>query len=152
MKVDAENKQEYYDWANGILDTNYSPSMCWCIASLGIDNKILAVIILYDRVADEHRCSIAFATDTNKRWATRNFGLGWTYYVFDVLDVHRLQFYTDNHLRESLGKKLGFELEARLTDWYGPDKPAALYVLLRPRLAETRLAEYVMSTINKEEV
>ena len=152
MRVDTVNRQEYYDWANKILDTNYTPDKCWALASLDIDDKILAVIIFYDRVKDEHRCSVAFATDTSKRWATRDFGLAWTYYVFDVLDVHRLQFYTDNFLMESLGKKLGFELEARLTDWYGPDKPAALYVLLRPRLAETRLAEYVMSTIDSGEL
>lgn len=152
MRVDAVNKQEYYDWANKILDTNYTPAYCYAVANLDMNDKILAVIIFYDYVKEEQRCSVAFATDTRKRWATRDFGLGWTYYVFDVLDVHRLQFYTDSTLMESLGKKLGFQLEARLTDWYGPEKPAALYVLLRPRLAETRLAEYVMSTIDREEL
>ena len=152
MKVDTVNKQEYYDWANEILGTNYTPHYCKAFASLGLDGAILAVLIFYDVVSSEQRCSVAFATNTGKRWATRDFGLAWTYYVFNVLDVHRLQFYTDNHLMESLGKTLGFELEARLTDWYGPDKPAALYVLLRPRLNETRLAEYVMSTIDREEL
>jgi hypothetical protein len=144
-----ENHQRFYDWINERIGTNYTPEMCQVISIVSDHSaEIKAVLVFYDWVQSERRLSVSFATDNKKNWANVAYAEAWLEYVFNVLNVNRLQFYSADPEAQTLGKQLGFEFEANLQDWFGPDKSTGIYVLLRSRLTKTKLMESTMFILN----
>jgi hypothetical protein len=142
-----ENKPEYYDFINNQLNTNYTSELCRCIVSLDSLNHIKAIVVFHTFVFSERRCDISVSSDMSSYWLSRNLIVSTLDFAFNELDMNRIQSYVPINLdgwARSL-TKLGATYEVYLEDWFGENKSAWLFSLLKKNVA----ASIVGKILNK---
>jgi RimJ/RimL family protein N-acetyltransferase len=116
--VDVEQRPEYFDFINRILNVRFDPAMSICIASLSDDGEIYGVVV-YSRFC-EHTCELSVAS-SNPKFLTRRFLDAVFHYPFITAKKTRISAVIEdgniNALQMDL--RLGFVEEARLVGWYG---------------------------------
>jgi len=127
--VSFEQKQEYFDFINRILDVKFEAVKCVCIASIKPDGEIMGVVV-YDRFSPWN-CELSVASVTPK-FIDRAFLRAVFRYPFIQCGLRRVTAVTedgnDGALR--INKRLGFVDEAKLKNWYG-DTDGNMLVMTR---------------------
>jgi hypothetical protein len=145
-----ENKLEYYDYVNEMLNTNYTKDYCRCIAALDSSGQIKGVIVLHTFVFREKRCDASFASNKTSHWTSKKFFACWIDYVFNELDINRLQIYTPLEIWANILVKMGFTCEAYLQDWHGVGKHVWLLSLLKKDV-EYSLLGYMLHKVQEKD-
>lgn len=112
-----EQKQEYFDFINKILDVKFDPVLCRCIASLSNSGEILGVVV-FDRFSEAGvEMSVA---SISPRFLTKNFLNAVFHYAFITCGKRRITavIEEDNAAALKLDTRLGFVEEAILKHWY----------------------------------
>lgn len=124
-----QQKQEYFDFANRILDVKFDPAMSVCIASLSRQGDILGVVV-FSRFMP-HNCELSVASISPK-FLTRKFLNVVFHYAFNTAGKERVTaVIEDGNVRAmDMDQRLGFVLEARLKGWYG-EKDGFILRMLR---------------------
>jgi RimJ/RimL family protein N-acetyltransferase len=131
MRIDPEQKPEYFAWASKALDAKYSyEDGCRVFTHLHDDGRIAAVVV-YSRF-HETNCEMSIASDGSRRWITRRFAAMAFAYPFITLKKRRVMGIVkeDNEAALRLDAKLGFQFEGRLRKWFG-DKDGILLGMLK---------------------
>lgn len=126
--ISIEQKQEYFDYINKILDVKFDPKLCVCFASLSNDGKINGVCVV-DRFT-QYGCELSVAS-TTPRFLTRDFLDVIFHYVFITAKKTRItaMIEEDNHKAMRLNQGLGFVIEGTLKGWYGKKDGIVLRML-----------------------
>jgi RimJ/RimL family protein N-acetyltransferase len=148
--IDLEPKAEYFDYINERLGSNYNIHNATLITSLKHD-KIQAVLAFHTYVKNERRIDFSIASNGRKSWFSKELAEAAIFYLFNYLDVNRVQVYIspENKAAGLMALSLGCIHEATLTDWYGPNKNAALFYLLKVDLEHSGLWRLAHGISNK---
>ncbi len=125
----CEQKQEYFDFANCILDADFEPVKSRCIASL--DSKGLIKGVVVASRFTKYGCELNVAS-CNSYFITREFISIVFHYVFTQCDKIRISVVVseDNPKSLKMQERLGFIREAVLKNAYG-DHDGILLRMLR---------------------
>ncbi len=126
--ISLEQRQEFFDYMNERLSSDFTPDKSRCIASVE-DGKILGAVI-FDRFT-KYGCELSIASD-HPRFLTRNFIHVTCYYAFVTCGKIRITTLVKEHNKRSikLTKGIGFIHEATLKQAYG-DQDAILFRMLK---------------------
>lgn len=141
MKIDFEQKPEYFAFASRVLDVNFThDGGCKSITSLH-NNGDIAAVAIYSRF-HEHNLEMSVASDGSGLWMSKTFLLQAFAYPFLVLGKRRVMAVMEegNHQAINLNRRLGFVREGLLRKWYG-DKDGILVGMLREECKWLKLAE-----------
>jgi hypothetical protein len=113
-----EQKIEYLEFANRILDVKFDPTQSTWITHLNED-EILAVTV-YTRFS-KYNCEMSIATSGKRNWASRFFLRACYSYPFIQLGMTRVTAVVEEDNEKSLKmcKQLGYVEEGRLKSWFG---------------------------------
>lgn len=129
--VSFEQKTEYLDFANAILDTKFTPQDCSWIASLAPDGEVRGVVV-YSRFTPWN-CEMSVASNT-PRFLTRELLHKAFWYPFVQCKLTRVTAVVEEGnykaLRMDLG--IGFQHEGRLERWFG-DKDGIILKMMANR-------------------
>jgi L-amino acid N-acyltransferase YncA len=127
--ISIDQKPEYFDFINEILDVKFDPAQSICIASLSDDGGVLGVV-MFSRFM-EFNCELSVAS-TSPKFLTRKFLNVIFHYAFLTAGKHRITAVVEDGNLGALGinKRLGFTEEARLKGWYG-EKDGIILRMLR---------------------
>ncbi len=127
--VSIEQRPEYFDFINQILNVRFDPSQSVCIASLDTSGEILGVAV-FTRFM-EHNCELS-AASVSPRFLTRGFLDVLFHYAFITAGKRRITAVIEDGNINALkmDKRLGFTEEGRLKNWYG-DKDGLILRMLR---------------------
>jgi RimJ/RimL family protein N-acetyltransferase len=127
--VSIEQKQEYFDFINEILDVRFEPGAAVCIASLDTNGDILGVAVFTRFMT--HNCELS-AASVSPRFLTRQFLDVLFHYAFITAGKRRITAVIEDGNINALkmDKRLGFIEEGRLKGWYG-EKDGLILRMLR---------------------
>lgn len=118
MRIVFEQKQEYFDFVNKILMSDFETTRSRCMTTLSNDGDIFGVVV-FDRFS-LYSCELNVAS-VSPRWLTKRL-LGFIFdYIFNVCGRIRATTIVDSRNEKSLRlqKWMGFVEEARLKNIYG---------------------------------
>lgn len=123
-----EQKQEYFDYINKILNVSFDPRISVCFASLSDAGEIYGVAVV-DRFT-QHGCEVSVAS-TSPKFLTRSFLDMVFHYIFITAGKTRATAMIEdgNEKAMRLDKGLGFIEEAKLKCWYGEKDGIVLRML-----------------------
>ncbi len=127
--VSHEQRPEFFDFINKILDVEFDPEKSRCIASVTDDFKIMGVVV-FDRFSP-FNCELSVASAT-PRFMNRAFLKAVFRYPFVQLGLSRISAVIEDgniHAIE-MDRRLGFVDEAKLKNWYG-DKDGFMLRMLK---------------------
>lgn len=127
--VCIEQKQEYLDFINDLLDVKFVSGQAISIASLNEQKEILGVVV-YNNFT-EHNCELSVAS-VSPRFLSKSFLRAVFHYPFITAGKRRITAIIEdgNEAALTLDRRLGFVEEARLKGWYG-DKDGIVLRMLR---------------------
>jgi L-amino acid N-acyltransferase YncA len=127
--VSIEQKPEYFDFINEILNVKFDPAQSVCIASLGLRGEILGVAV-FSRFM-EYNCELS-AASVSPRFLTRQFLDVLFHYAYITAGKRRITAVIEDGNINALkmDKRLGFIEEGRLKGWYG-EKDGLILRMLR---------------------
>jgi RimJ/RimL family protein N-acetyltransferase len=113
-----EQKQEYFDFVNKILDSDFEHVNSRCITSLKSDGTIIGVVV-FSRF-NRYGCELSIASNTPK-FLTRELILVTFHYIFITCGKIRISVLVSCNNEKSLTftQRMGFIPEARLKRLYG---------------------------------
>lgn len=141
MRLDCEQKPEFFEWASRVLDADYAYSDgCRVLANLYDSGKIASVTV-YSRFHATN-LEMSIASDSTSAWMSKTYLFQAFAYPFLTLGKRRVMgvVQVDNFAALHLDKRLGFIEEGRLRKWFG-EKDAILLGMLREECKWLRLAE-----------
>lgn len=129
MRIDIEQRPEYFHFINTILDADFEPVKSKCISAVDDDGEIMAVIAFSNFT--HWNCEISAAA-VKSGWRTPEFVHTVFYYVFVTCGKIRATtiIREDNVKSIALQYKFGFTKEAVLKNLYG-DKDGIVFRLLK---------------------
>lgn len=127
--VDINQRQEYFDYMNKLLDAEYLPDNSIVFASLDNDGNILGGVLFSQFT--RNNCEVTCAS-TSARFLNRNFMDVFFHYAFITAGKARINAIVDvdNEKSKTLCRKIGFVEEGVLKRWYG-DKDAVIFRMTR---------------------
>ncbi len=116
--VCTDQRKEFFDFINAILDVEFDQSKSMCIASVTENREIMAVVV-FSRFT-KFNCELSLATVTPKG-INRAFIRAVFRYPFVQLGLKRVTaIIEDGNIKAfDLDRRLGFVDEAKLKSWYG---------------------------------
>jgi RimJ/RimL family protein N-acetyltransferase len=141
MRIDCEQRPDYFEWASQVLDASYKyDDGCRVLTNL-YDNGNIAAVIVYSRFHITN-LEMSVASDGLSAWLSKTFLFQGFAYPFLVLGKRRVMAVVqeDNSAALHLDKRLGFIEEGKLRKWFG-DKDAMLLGMLREECKWLKLAE-----------
>lgn len=129
MIVSQEQKLEYLEFANRVLDVNYDPRQCTWITCLSNSGEILAVVIY--NTFSKFNCEMSVASNGSRRWMSKEFLRVCFRYPFWQLGLTRITGVVEETNSDALrlDRHLGFIEEARLKCWFGSNDGIAFRML-----------------------
>ena len=129
MKVSIEQRTEYLDFINRVLDVKFVAGQAITIASLSNDGEILGVVVFNNFT--EHNCELSVAS-VSPRFLSKSLLRAVFHYPFETAGKSRITAIIEdgNEAALTLDRRLGFVEEARLKGWYG-DKDGIVLRMLR---------------------
>jgi RimJ/RimL family protein N-acetyltransferase len=144
MKIDFEQKPEYFEWASRVLDAKYTKDNgCKIMTNLYEGGEIAAVCV-YSRF-HETNLEMSIASDGAGMWMSKTFLFQSFAYPFLMLKKRRVMAVVDveNVAALNLNKRLGFVPEGRLRRWFGEHDAVLLGMLVEEcrwlKLAERKI-------------
>ncbi|CAB4155364.1 RimL Acetyltransferases, including N-acetylases of ribosomal proteins [uncultured Caudovirales phage] len=127
--VDINQRQEYFDYMNKLLDAEYLPENSIVFASLDEDGNILGGVLFSQFT--RNNCEVTCAS-SSPRFLNRNFMDVFFHYAFITAGKARVNAIVDvdNEKSKVLCRKIGFIEEGVLKRWYG-DKDAVIFRMTR---------------------
>lgn len=127
--ISIEQKQEYFDFVNQILNVKFDPLQSVVIASLSESGKLLGAVV-FSRFC-EHTVELSVASCSPK-FLTRKFLNVLFHYAFITAGKRRISaVIEDGNINAiDMDTRLGFVEEARLKCWYG-DKDGIVLRMLK---------------------
>ena len=124
-----QQKPEYFEFVNRILNVRFEPAQAVCIASLSPDGEIYGVVV-FSRFTP-HNCEMSVASASPK-FLTRKFLNVIFHYAFITAGKTRVTAVSeeDNHRILDINRRIGFVDEGRLKCWYG-EKDGLILRMLR---------------------
>lgn len=116
--ISIQQRPEFFDFINDILNVCFDPKLCVCIASLDKNENILGVVV-FDRFT-ESGCELSVASKS-PRFLNRSLLDVVFHYAFVTAKKNRITsvIECDNIDAIKLNKGLGFIEEGVLKEWYG---------------------------------
>jgi len=116
--ISIEQKQEYFDFANKILNVNFDPKICIAIASLDDDANVLGVVVFSGFCVHTVELSVA---SCSPKFLTRRFLNVIFHYAFITAGKRRINaVIEDGNINAiQMDLRLGFVQEAVCKHWYG---------------------------------
>lgn len=130
MRVSGQQAPRYFDFLNGMLQTDHRPDRSKVIAVERGDD--IAAVVLYSRISTRS-CEMTIATDGGRDWATRSTLAEIFGYPFLQLRLHRVMVVVaaSNAASLSLCKRLGYVVEGCVREAMPGDEDGILMGMLR---------------------
>ena len=124
-----EQRPEYFDFINRILDVKFDPSQSVCFSTIDSSGQILGVAVFSRFMPYNVELSVASITPT---LLTRGLVEVVFHYAFITAKKRRITaVIEDGNINAiKMDKRLGFIEEGRLKNWYG-DKDGIILRMLR---------------------
>lgn len=124
-----EQRPEYFDFINRILDVKFDPSQSVCFSTIDSSGQILGVAVFSRFMPYNVELSVASITPT---FLTRGLLDVVFHYAFITAKKRRITaVIEDGNINAiNMDKRLGFIEEGRLKNWYG-DKDGIILRMLR---------------------
>ncbi len=128
--ISCEQKPEYLEWANRVLDVEFDPNLTAWMTMLGANGEPVAVVVF--NFFTTHNCEMSIATNGAKKWATKGFLRTCYRYAFVQLNLSRVTSVVEEDNADSirLASKIGHVHEATLKCWFG-EKDGIVMRMLR---------------------
>lgn len=126
--VSIEQKPEFMEFINNVLNVKFVPEQAMTIASLNEQGDILGVVAFNNFT--EHNCELSVASIT-PRFLSKTFLRAVFHYPFITAGKRRITAIIEegNEPALTLDKRLGFVEEAKLKGWYGEKDGIVLRML-----------------------
>lgn len=126
--IDYTTRQEYLDFAAGVLQCNPFDEDARTIAYLECTGQIVAVAVFDHWHASGH-AELSLATNGDRSWSTRSYLNAIYMLAFTHFGLRRVNMVCDaaNEPAVQMHTKLGHVIEGHLQDWFADGQPAILW-------------------------
>lgn len=125
MPVVLQQIPECLEFVNKMLNVKFTPENARWISNIDEDGKLLGVVV-FSRFTPWN-CELSAASVSSKAWSRAMMRAVFTYCFIDC-GLSRVTAVVEdgNFTALEFDKRLGYIQEARLKDWYGPEKDGIL--------------------------